>query len=313
MTLGSKEGLANLAQAITAPGDIDPGAQPELPDPPLRLHHRRRRRSATCPCRADRMPNSCAALERAVQHSVPQPLALVLNFPSNPTAQVVDLDFYREIVEFCATPRHLDPVRPRLCRDLFRRQPPPSILEVPGAFDVAVEFTSLCKTYSMPAGASASPPATDADRGADPDQVLPRLRRLHADPGGGDGGAQRPAGLRRRGARHLQRAPRRAGRRPARGRLGGAGAAGHHVRLGADPEAFAELGSLAFSKLLLTQAKVAVSPGIGFGEYGEGYVRLALVENQQRIRQAVRNIRDFFPIPAAPSTSICAASATTSR
>ncbi len=133
---------------------------------------------------------------------MPPPTAIVLNFPSNPTAQIVDLDFYREIVAFAR--RHEIFILSDLAyaEIFFEDAPPPSILRCPGAKDVAVEFTSMSKTYSMPGwriGFAAGNPS--ADRRARADQVLPRLRRLHADPGRGDRGAERPAGLRRGGPR----------------------------------------------------------------------------------------------------------------
>ena len=137
------------------------------------------------------------ALDRAVRHSVPKPTALIVNFPSNPTAYLADLDFYREIVAFAR--RHEIWVMSDLAyaEIYFGDQPPPSILQVPGAKDIAVEFTSLSKTYSMPGwrmGFAAGNRA--ADQRADADEVVSGLWRVHADPGRGGGGADRPAGVR---------------------------------------------------------------------------------------------------------------------
>ncbi|MGH6914590.1 MAG: aminotransferase class I/II-fold pyridoxal phosphate-dependent enzyme, partial [Geminicoccales bacterium] len=146
VTLGSKEGLANLAQAITAPGDVILVPNPSYPIHPYgfiiagaAIRH--------VPMASER--GLMAELARAVQHSVPPPTALVLNFPSNPTAQVVDLDFYREAVAFAR--RHEIFILSDLAyAEIWFETPPPSILEVEGAREVAVEFTSLSKTYSMP-------------------------------------------------------------------------------------------------------------------------------------------------------------------
>ncbi len=146
VTLGSKEGLANLAQAITAPGDTV-----LVPNPCYPIHAFGFIMAGAAVRHVPIGPNSdfLAELKKAVQHSIPAPLAIVLNFPANPTAQTVDLDFYGEIVDFC---RHHGII---VLSDLayaeiyFDGNPPPSILQVPGARDIAVEFTSLSKTYSM--------------------------------------------------------------------------------------------------------------------------------------------------------------------
>src|ERR1700736_126282 len=146
VTLGSKEGLANLAQAITAPGDVV-----LVPNPCYPIHAFGFIMAGASVRHVPVGPefDFLGELKKAVQHSVPAPLAIVLNFPANPTAQTVDLDFYGEIVEFC---RHHNIV---VLSDLaygeiyFEEKPPPSILEVPGARDIAVEFSSLSKTYSM--------------------------------------------------------------------------------------------------------------------------------------------------------------------
>ena len=216
-------------------------------------------------------------------------------YPSNPTAYVADLDFYKELVPFAK--KHGIFVLSDLAyaEVYFDDNPPPSVLQVPGAMDLAVEFTSMSKTYSMPGwriGFAVGNERIIAALGAG--EILSRLRRLHPGPGGGDRRAQRSRRLHPRDARDLQAPARRAGGivRP-RG-LGGAAAARLDVRLGADPGAVPSLGSVEFSTLLVEKAEVAVSPGTGFGERGEGYVRIALVENEQRIRQAARNIRRFL-------------------
>ena len=146
VTLGSKEGLANLAQAITAPGDTI-----LVPNPCYPIHAFGFIMAGAAVRHVPIGPGHdfLAELKKAAQHTVPPPLAVVLNFPANPTAQTVDLDFYGEIVDFC---RHQNII---VLSDLayaeiyFDGKPPPSILEVPGARDIAVEFTSMSKTYSM--------------------------------------------------------------------------------------------------------------------------------------------------------------------
>ena len=147
VTIGSKEGLANLAQAITSPGDIV-----LVPSPSYPIHAfgfiiaGAAIRSMPIGPEFDFM----AQLERAVRHSVPKPLALVLNYPANPTAEVVDLDFYGVVVDFCRREGIYIISDLAYAEVYFDTAPPPSILQVPGARDVAVEFTSLSKTYSMP-------------------------------------------------------------------------------------------------------------------------------------------------------------------
>jgi alanine-synthesizing transaminase len=233
-------------------------------------------------------------LAHAAEHSVPPPTAIVLNFPSNPTGLVVDLDFYQEIVSFA---RHRDIL---LLSDLAYAEiyfdaPPPSILQVPGAKDVAIEFTSLSKTYSMP-GWRIGFAAGNA-------QLIAALTRIKSYL---DYGAFTPIQVAATAALNhcdefvAENCTRYRERRDVL--VEGLDAIGWPVP--SPPatmfvwapiaEPYRALGSLEFSKLLLREANVAVSPGVGFGEYGEGFVRFALVENRQRIRQAVRNIKTFF-------------------
>ena len=221
---------------------------------------------------------------------------MVVSFPSNPTAQVCDLDFYRDLIAF-AKKHHLWVLSDLAYAEIyFDGNPPPSILQVDGARDVAVEFTSLSKTYAMPGWRMGFAVGNTApDRRADPHQVLPRLRRLHPGPGRGGGGAQRPATTASpRSAASTNPAatcwstpwPAPAGRIPSPPATMFAWAP--------VPEPYAAIGSMGFSKILLREAEVAVAPGIGFGEYGEGYVRLGLVENEHRIRQAARGVRQVM-------------------
>jgi alanine-synthesizing transaminase len=292
VTLGSKEGLANLAQAITSPGDVILVPNPSYPIHPYGF--------IMAGASIRHLPigegeDFFANLKRAVKHAVPTPLALVLCFPSNPTAQVVGLDFYAEIVDFCRF--HGIWILSDLAYSeiYFDDAPPPSILQVPGAKDIAIEFTSMSKTYSMPGWRVGFAAGNRKLVGA-----LTRIKSYL------DYGAFTPVQVAAVAAlngpqdcvqeiRDLYRSRRDA-------LIQGLAAAGWNVpsppasmfAWAPIPPQFRDLGSLGFSKLLLQKAGVAVSPGIGFGEYGDGHVRLALVENVQRIRQATRNIRAFL-------------------
>jgi len=297
-TLGSKEGFANMAQAITAPGDVV-----LVPNPTYPIHVFGFLLSGGVIRHLPAQPGEeyMRRLDHAMRHSIPEPIAVVLNFPSNPTAYVAELDFYKEVVDF-ARKNDLIVLSDLAYSEIyFDDNPPPSILEVPGAMDVSVEFTSLSKTYSMPGWrmgfavgnerliAALARIKSYLDYGAftpiqvaaaaalnGPDDCIGELRALYRD---------------RRDV--LVESFSRAGWEvPA-----------PEATMFAwvpVPEAFKELGSLAFSKLLIEKADVAVAPGIGFGEHGEGFVRIALVENEQRIRQAARNIRRF--LASAPET-----------
>jgi len=295
VTIGSKEGLANLAQAITSPGDII-----LVPNPSYPIHAfgfiiaGASIRSMPAGSGIDFM----AQLERAVKHSVPKPTALVLNYPANPTAEVVDLAFYADVVDFCR--RHGIYVISDLAyaEVYFEDEAPPSILQVPGARDIAVEFTSLSKTYSMPGWrvgfctgnkklvAALTRVKSYVDYGAFTPIQVAATTALN-----GDQDCVDEMRARYRSRRDVL--------------ITGLEAAGWSVpsppatmfAWAPLPPEFADLGSLAFSKLLLSHAKVAVAPGIGFGEYGDGHVRLGLVENEHRTRQAVRNIKALFKDP----------------
>jgi alanine-synthesizing transaminase len=292
VTLGSKEGLANLAQAITAPGD-----NVLVPNPCYPIHAFGFIIAGAAVRHVPVGPNVdfLAELKKAVQHCVPSPIALVLNFPANPTAQTVGLDFYGEIVEFCR--RHDIIVLSDLAyaEVYFDDAPPPSILQVPGARDVAVEFSSLSKTYSM-AGWRIGFAVGNA-------RLIAALARVKSYL---DYGAFTPIQVAATAA--LNGPQDCIGEMRARYRnrrdvlLEALAQAGWDVPSPSAtmfawapvPPEYAAIGSLAFSKLLLERANVAVAPGVGFGEYGEGWVRIALVENRQRLRQAARNIKAFL-------------------
>ncbi len=292
VTLGSKEGLANLAQAITAPGDVVIAPNPSYPihtfgfiiagasirHLPVRPGH-----------------DFMESLERAVRHSVPRPAALVLNYPANPTGEVVDLDFYAAIVDYCRKNEIIVVSDLAYAELYYDGNPPPSILQVPGAKEIAVEFTSLSKTYAMPGWRIGF---ASGNR-----QLIDALARVKSYL---DYGAFTPIQVAATAALDGPQDCVEEIRQTYRSRrdvlVSGLSAAGWEIpspkatmfAWAPLPPAFAGVGSLEFSKLLLQEAKVAVSAGIGFGEYGEGYVRIALVENEQRIRQAVRNTRKFL-------------------
>lgn len=291
-TLGSKEGLANLAQAIASPGDTI-----LVPNPSYPIHQFGFIIAGASVRSIPYTPNDdmLSAIDRAVRHSVPKPTAVIVNFPSNPTALVAGIDFYRELVALCR--RHeLFILSDLAYAELyFGDTPPPSVLEVEGAKDITVEFTSMSKTYNMPGwrmGFAAGNPRLIAalarvksylDYGAfapiqiaataalnGPQDCIEEMRVLYKD--------RRDVlvkGLRAAGwevpspeASMFMWAP--------------------------IPERFRHLGSVGFSKLLLEKAKVAVAPGLGFGEHGDEHVRIALVENNHRIRQALRGIKTFL-------------------
>jgi alanine-synthesizing transaminase len=292
VTLGSKEGLANLAQAITSPGDTI-----LVPNPSYPIHPYGFIMAGASILHLPIGPGHdfFANLRRAVKHAAPMPLALVLNFPSNPTAQVVGLDFYAEAVDFC---RHygiwiLSDIA--YSEIYFDDVPPPSILQVPNAKDIAIEFTSMSKTYSMP--------GWRVGFAAGNRKLITALTRIKSYL---DYGAFTPiqvaAAAALNGPQDCVREIRELYHERRDVLIQGLAQAGWQVpsppasmfAWAPIPPQYAHLGSLEFSKLLLKHAEVAVSPGIGFGEYGDGHVRLALVENVQRIRQAVRNIKAFL-------------------
>jgi alanine-synthesizing transaminase len=291
VTLGSKEGLANLAQAITAPGDTVLVPNPSYPIHPYGF--------IIAGASIRHVPfgpgiDLMAELAHAAEHSVPTPTAMILNFPSNPTALTCDLAFYREAVAF-ARQRDMFILSDIAYAEIYFDRPPPSILEVAGAFDVAVEFSSLSKTYSMP--------GWRIGFAAGNRRLITALTRIKSYL---DYGAFTPiqvaATAALNGPQDCVEAIRTLYRERRDVLVDGLARAGWPIPSPPAtmfcwaplPAAFRHMGSLAFAKLLLEEAEVAVSPGIGFGEYGEGHVRIALVENRHRLRQAVRNIRAFL-------------------
>jgi alanine-synthesizing transaminase len=291
-TLGSKEGFANVAQAITAPGDVVLVPNPSYP---IHAFGFLMAGGVIRSVPSDPTPAFFQSLERAIIHSIPKPIAVVVCYPSNPTAYVAELDFYRELIPFAK--RHGILVLSDLAyaEVYFDDRPPPSVLQVPGAIDVAVEFTSLSKTYSMPGWRIGFAVGNERIIGA-----LARVKSYL------DYGAFTPIQVAATAALngpddciHEMRAIYRRRRDVLVDSFGRAGWQVPAPRASMFawaplPEPFQSIGSIDFSTLLVEKAGVAVSPGIGFGEYGEGFVRIALVENEQRIRQAARNIRRFL-------------------
>jgi alanine-synthesizing transaminase len=291
-TLGSKEGFANVAQAITAPGDVV-----LVPDPSYPIHAFGFLMAGGV-CRSvpsEPTPDFFSTLERAIVHSIPKPLAVVVCYPSNPTAYVADLDFYKELVPFAKKHGIFILSDLAYAEVYFDNNPPPSVLQVPGAMDIAVEFTSMSKTYSMPGWRIGFAVGNERIIGA-----LGRVKSYL------DYGAFTPiqvaATAALNGPDDCIRDMRDTYRRRRDVLVEGFGRAGWTVPAprasmfawAPIPDPFKSLGSVDFATLLVENAEVAVSPGTGFGERGEGYVRIALVENEQRIRQAARNIRRFL-------------------
>jgi alanine-synthesizing transaminase len=292
VTIGSKEGFANIAHAITAPGDVV-----LCPNPSYPIHAFGFLMAGGVIRSLPAAPDAdyFHALERAVMHSIPRPLAVVVCYPSNPTAHVADLDFYRDLISFAR--RHELIVLSDLAyaEVYFDDNPPPSVLQVPGAMDVAVEFTSMSKTFSM-AGwrvgfavgnermiAALGRVKSYLDYGAFTPIQVAAAAALN---GPQECVAEMRATYKRRRDALVDSFTRASWPIPA--------PKASMFAWAPIPEKFRPLGSLEFAKLLIEKADLAVSPGIGFGEHGDEYVRIALVENEQRIRQAARNVRRFL-------------------
>ncbi|MCX5618987.1 MULTISPECIES: LL-diaminopimelate aminotransferase [Bombella] len=291
-TIGSKEGLANLASAITSPGDTI-----LVPNPSYPIHQFGFIIAGASVRSVPASPDETMlrALHRAVRHSVPKPTALIINFPSNPTAYLASKEFYKEIVAF-ARKENIWVLSDLAYSEIyFGDEPPPSILSIEGAKDIAVEFTSMSKTYSMAGwriGFAAGNPRLI--------QALTRIKSYL------DYGAFTPVQVAATAALNGPQDYVEDMRLLYKDRrdvlIRGLHAAGWDVPTPEGsmfawapiPPHFAHMGSVAFSKLLLKEAKVAVAPGLGFGEHGDGFVRIGLVENNQRLRQATRSIKTFM-------------------
>ncbi|AZO54444.1 MULTISPECIES: LL-diaminopimelate aminotransferase [unclassified Mesorhizobium] len=306
-TLGSKEGFANMAQAITAPGDVI-----LCPNPTYPIHAFGFIMSGGVIRSLQVEPDDgfIPALERGVRHSIPKPLALILNYPSNPTALVASLDFYKDVVAFAKKNDIIILSDLAYSEIYFDGNPPPSVLQVPGAMDVCVEFTSMSKTFSMPGWRMGFAVGNERlisaltrvksylDYGAFTPIQVAAAHALNGD--GADIAEVRDIYHKRRDVMV-----------DAFGRAGWTvpAPAASMFAWAPIPEPFRHLGSLEFSKLLIEHADVAVAPGVGFGEHGDDFVRVALVENEHRIRQAARNIKRFLSTSAKQPNNVVPLSA----
>jgi alanine-synthesizing transaminase len=292
VTLGSKEGLANLAQAITAPGDVVLAPNPSYP---IHTFGFIIAGAAIRSIPAAPGPEFFDRLEMAMRYTVPRPKVLVVGYPSNPTAYVADLPFYQRLVNF-AREHDLIVISDLAYAEIyFGDVPTPSILQAEGAKEVAVEFTSMSKTYSMAGWRMGFAVGNKRLIGA-----LTRVKSYL------DYGAFTPIQAAATAALNGPQdiiAENRALYKKRRDVLVKSFAnAGWTIPVpqasmfawAPIPEQFAKLGSMEFSKQLLTHAHVAVAPGVGFGEEGEGFVRIALVENEQRLRQAARGVKKLL-------------------
>ena len=292
VTLGSKEGIAHLAMAILGPGDAVLVPNPSYPVHPYGF--------VIADADVRHVPlikdgNFFNELELAINNSWPKPKVMVVNFPGNPTTECVDLSFFEKLIAF-AKEHKIWVVQDLAYADLvFDGYEVPSILQVPGAKDIAVEFYTMSKSYNMPGwrvgfcvgnrdlvGALARIKSY-LDYGTFTPIQVAAIAALEEDQSCVE--EIRNTYLLRRNVL-----------------CDGLNSIGWPVTrpratmfLWAQiPEQYRHLGSLEFSKLLLQEAKVAVSPGIGFGQYGDDHVRFALIENEHRTRQAIRGLRKMF-------------------
>lgn len=292
-TLGSKEGFANVAQAITAPGDVILCPNPSYP---IHAFGFLMAGGVIRSVPSEPTPQFFEAAERAIVHSIPKPLALVVCYPSNPTAYVASLDFYKDLVAFAKKHEILILSDLAYAEVYFdENNPPPSVLQVPGAMDVTVEFTSMSKTYSMAGWRMGFAVGNE--------RVIAALARVKSYL---DYGAFTPvqvaATAALNGPDDCIKEMRDTYRKRRDALVEAFGRAGWEIPAPEAsmfawvplPEAFRSVGSMQFATLLVEKSGVAVSPGVGFGEHGEGYVRIAMVENEQRIRQAARGVRRFL-------------------
>ncbi len=285
-TLGSKEGFANLANAITAPGDVILSPNPSYP---IHAFGFIMAGGVMRALPSGPGPEWFVSAEKAVKYSVPKPIAVVLNFPSNPTAEVAGLDFYKDVVAF-AKKHDLILISDLAYADIYFGDPPPSILQIDGAKDVAIEFTSMSKTFSMPGWRMGF--------GVGNEKLIGALTRVKSYL---DYGAFTPIQVAAVAALDRSEEVSAEVRDVYRKRLDVMVDSFHNAGFDIPrpeasmfvwapvPAAF-ENDSLGFAKHVLAHGDVALSPGVGFGERGEGFVRIALVENEQRIRQAARGI-----------------------
>ncbi|HKT85183.1 MAG TPA: LL-diaminopimelate aminotransferase [Novosphingobium sp.] len=292
MTMGSKEGLASLATAITAPGDVVLAPNPSYP-----IHTFGFIIAGATIRSVPTTPDEhyWRSLERAMAFTVPRPSILIVNYPSNPTAETVDLAFYERLVAWAKENKVWVLSDLAYSELYYDGQPTRSILEVPGAKDIAVEFTSMSKTFSM-AGWRVGFAVGNR-------KLIAALKRVKSYL---DYGAFTPiqaaACAALNGPQDIVERNRQLYRKRRDVMVEAFGRAGWEIpspkasmfAWAPLPPALRDMGSLEFSKRLLTEAEVAVAPGVGYGEDGEGFVRIAMVENEQRLRQAARNIKRFL-------------------
>ena len=297
VTLGSKEGLANLAQAITSPGDIILSPNPSYPIHPYgfiiagaSLRH--------LPAMEEGVFNQelfLEKLDRSIRHSIPSPKAIIVSFPSNPTAQIVDLDFYEEVVKIGLKYNTYVLSDLAYAEIYYDDNPPPSILQVKNSKKIAVEFTSMSKTYAM-AGWRIGFAVGNK-------HLISALTRIKSYL---DYGAFTPVQVAATAALNGPQDCVERIRSTYKGRrdvlITTMGRSGWVIpepkasmfAWAPIPDKYRNRGSLVFAKDLMLNADVAVAPGLAFGEYGEGYVRIGLVETEHRIRQAAKNIKKLL-------------------
>jgi alanine-synthesizing transaminase len=297
VTLGSKEGLANLAQAITSPGDIILSPNPSYPIHPYgfiiagaSLRH--------LPAMDEGVFNPNLYLERldrSIRESVHAPVALIVSFPSNPTAQVASIDFYEEVVKIALKYGTYILSDLAYAEIYYDGNVPPSILQVRRAKEVAVEFTSMSKTYAMAGWRIGFAVGNQ--------KLISALTRIKSYL---DYGAFTPVQVAAvtalNGPQNCVDEIRNIYQKRRDVLISSMSRAGWNIpsppasmfAWAPLPEKFKKQGSLAFAKELMLKADVAVAPGVAFGEYGEGFVRVGLVENEHRIRQAAKNIKKLL-------------------
>ncbi|MDP4604878.1 MAG: LL-diaminopimelate aminotransferase [Erythrobacter sp.] len=292
VTMGSKEGLSSLATAIIAPGDVVLAPNPSYP-----IHTFGFIIAGATIRSVPTTPDEhyWESLDRAMNFTVPRPSVLVVSYPSNPTSEIVDLAFYERLVAW-AKENQVWVVSDLAYSELyFDGNPTPSIMQVPGAMDVAIEFTSMSKTYSMAGWRMGFAVGNK--------QLIAALTRVKSYL---DYGAFTPiqaaACAALNGPQDIVASNRALYQKRRDVMVEAFARAGWDIPAPPAsmfawaplPPALKAMGSLEFSKQLLTQAQVAVAPGVGYGENGEGYVRIAMVENEQRLRQAARNVKRYL-------------------
>jgi alanine-synthesizing transaminase len=292
VTIGSKEGIAHLALATLDTGDIV-----LVPNPSYPIHIYGPVISGADIRHVPMGPGTdfFESLERSIRDTYPKPKMLIVNFPSNPTTQCVDLAFFERLVAI-AREHHIYVVHDLAYADIvFDGYRAPSILQVPGAREIAVEFFTMSKSYNM-AGWRVGYMVGNRELVT----ALARMKSYH------DYGTFTPIQVASiialEGPQDCVEAVRKVyqGRRDVL--CSGLKALGWNVEVpratmyvwAPIPAHYSALGSLEFSKKLLADARIAVAPGVGFGHYGDGHVRFALIENEARTRQALRGIKDMF-------------------